>query len=165
MRGDRLRIYLSDHAAMMTAEEELAERCLKENRGQSGQDELVQLLEELVREIHSQREMLHIALKSMDAGPDVVKEFSGWLVEKMGRLKWNGQISGYSPLSRVLELETLLASVQIRLAFWKGARKTSVSDPLPTSDIQVVIDSTTGLLARLEEQHQKACVVAFNWSE
>ena len=38
---------------------------------------------------------------------DTMKDLGGWALEKVGRLKLNGQLTGYSPLSRVVELEGL----------------------------------------------------------
>ena len=43
-----------------------------------------------------------------------------WVGEKVGRLKLNGQIRGYSPLSRVLELEALAVGVRGKLALWES---------------------------------------------
>ena len=33
------------------------------------------------------------------------KDGAAWVAEKLGRLKTNGQLTGYSPLSRLVELE------------------------------------------------------------
>jgi hypothetical protein len=44
-------------------------------------------------------------------GGDKVKNIAAWGIEKVGRLKLNGQLTGYSPLSRVVELEGLLAGI------------------------------------------------------
>ncbi len=38
---------------------------------------------------------------------DRVKNAMGWGAEKLGRLKPNGQLTGYSPLSRMVELKGL----------------------------------------------------------
>ena len=44
-------------------------------------------------------------------GESKTKEAVAWVGEKIGRLKLNGQLRGYSPLSRVLELEALAVGV------------------------------------------------------
>lgn len=41
-----------------------------------------------------------------------------WLLEKVGRLKFNDSLVRYSDLSRLLELETLAALAQERIALW-----------------------------------------------
>ena len=47
-----------------------------------------------------------------------VKPVLAWLGEKVGRLKPNGQLRGYSPLSRVVELETLVLGITGKLRLW-----------------------------------------------
>ena len=42
----------------------------------------------------------------------------GWTGEKLGRLKLNGQLLGYSPLSRLIELEGLMLGIAGKLAMW-----------------------------------------------
>ena len=41
------------------------------------------------------------------------------MAEKLGRLKLNGRLRGYSPLSRLLELEGLLIGITGKMALWK----------------------------------------------
>jgi NADH dehydrogenase/NADH:ubiquinone oxidoreductase subunit G len=41
------------------------------------------------------------------------------VAEKLGRLKLNGRLRGYSPLSRLLELEGLLIGITGKIALWK----------------------------------------------
>ena len=43
---------------------------------------------------------------------------AGWTGEKVGRLKPNAQLRGYSPLSPLVELEGLLIGIQGKLAMW-----------------------------------------------
>ena len=50
--------------------------------------------------------------------PDRVKEAMGWTAEKLGRLKLNGQLLGYSPLSRLVELEGLMLGITGKMAMW-----------------------------------------------
>ena len=42
---------------------------------------------------------------------------------RSGRLKPNGQLTGYSPLSRVVELEGLALGITGKLALWKALRE------------------------------------------
>ncbi len=44
-------------------------------------------------------------------------------VERVGRLKLNGRLVGYSPLSRVLELEALMSGVQAKRGLWRALRQ------------------------------------------
>ena len=49
-----------------------------------------------------------------------VKPALGWLAEKLGRLKLNGQLHGYSPLSRVVELEGLCIGISGKIELWRA---------------------------------------------
>jgi hypothetical protein len=44
---------------------------------------------------------------------------SAWVAEKIGRLKLNGQLTGHSPLSPLVELEGLRLGVTGVLDMWK----------------------------------------------
>src|SRR5688500_15495120 len=98
-----LAIYLNDHLAGATAGTELARRVAGANRGTS----LGETMQELATEIAEDRESLQRAMAELDVGVDHLKMVAGWTAEKFGRLKLNGQLTGYSPLSRVVELEGL----------------------------------------------------------
>lgn len=51
---------------------------------------------------------------------DRVKPLLARLGERLGRLKPNGQLTGYSPLSRVLELEILSSMIGGKLQLWNA---------------------------------------------
>ena len=62
-------------------------------------------MERLVDEFAEDRETLLEFMDLIDAGQDRLKVAGGWITEKLGRLKLNGQLIGYSPLSRFIELD------------------------------------------------------------
>jgi hypothetical protein len=45
-------------------------------------------------------------------------------VEKLGRLKLNGQLTGYSPLSRMVEMEMLLIGITGKTGMWRALAQT-----------------------------------------
>jgi hypothetical protein len=53
----------------------------------------------------------------------------GWAAEKAGRLKLNGQVLGYSPLSRLVELEGLMLGISGKLAMWIAVQSVMGGDP------------------------------------
>jgi len=53
---------------------------------------------------------------------DKAKQVAGWTGEKLGRLKLNGRLTSYSPLSRVVELEGLLVILEFNGAMWRAMR-------------------------------------------
>ena len=96
--------------------------------------------------------------------PHPVKDAGGWAAEKLGRLKPNNRLLGYSPLSRVLELEGLLIGVTGKLALWEALRD-SLGDSLDGVDFVALGDRAQEQRARLEEMRRRAAVEAFKRTE
>ena len=55
----------------------------------------------------------------LDVSEDRIKATLFWVGEKVGRLKPNGELLQFSPLSRVVELEGLLTGVSGKLSLWR----------------------------------------------
>jgi hypothetical protein len=107
-------IYLNDHLGGSTTGLELAKRIRNENEG----TELGAFMEPLVDEIAEDRQTLLEFMDLIDAGQDRLKVAGGWITEKLGRLKLNGQLIGYSPLSRFIELEALSLGIEGKRLLW-----------------------------------------------
>jgi hypothetical protein len=112
---DLLAIYVQDHLALSLAGIRLARRCLAENRGTP----LGAFLARLVPELQEDRAALKAVAQAIGSGPSPVKEAAAVLGELAGRLKPNGRVVGYSELSRVWELEALLAGTDSRRGLWR----------------------------------------------
>lgn len=121
--GSLLATYLNDHLAGSTAGVELARRARGSNEG----SELGAFLATLTAEIEEDRETLGEVMEAVGAGRDRVKVTAAWAGEKVGRLKLNGRLLGYSPLSRLVELEGLALGVTGKLALWRLLRE--LADP------------------------------------
>ena len=80
-------------------------------------------MERLAAEIAEDRESLADIMRALGVKVDPLKVIAGWGAEKMGRLKFNGRLLGYSPLSRVVELETLAIGVYAKLALWRSLQQ------------------------------------------
>jgi hypothetical protein len=111
-----LATYLNDHLAGATFGVELVRRAAGENKG----SELGTFLSQLAREIEADRETLKTIMAELGVRTDRAKVAIGWAAEKMGRLKPNAQLRGYSPLSPLIELEGLLAGIQGKLSMWRA---------------------------------------------
>jgi hypothetical protein len=75
-------------------------------------------LDRLLGEIEADRVTLENLLAEVGAQPSFVKDRLAWALERLGRLKPNGQLRGYSPLSRLQELEALSLGVWGKRALW-----------------------------------------------
>jgi hypothetical protein len=114
--GPYLVIYLNDHLGGATGGVELARRLLGSNRGDAT---FGQPLERVCKEIEDDRATLEQVIEKLGVSRSNVKPAGAWMAEKLGRLKLNGRLRGYSPLSRQLELEGLLIGITGKIALWK----------------------------------------------
>lgn len=140
-----LATYMNDHLAGATAGRELARRAAANNRG----SELGRFLEDLAQQIDEDRDSLIELMRASGVGIDRVKVLGGWTAEKLGRLKLNGKLLGYSPLSRLLELEGLLLGVRGKLALWQALAEIEL-DGRAGADADMV-----DLIERAERQHEE----------
>jgi hypothetical protein len=93
---------------------------------------------------------------------DRVKVLVAWGAEKLGRLKLNGQLVGYSPLSRVVELEALTLGVAGKLALWRALDQLEPQRPeLSKANLEGLIARADRQLRSLEEQRRNAVTDAF----
>jgi hypothetical protein len=153
LSGDLLAIYLQDHLAGATAGLELARRTRGANEGTTYGD----FLSQLEREIAEDREDLRELMRRLEVGEDRVKIAAAWTAEKAGRLKLNGRLTGYSPLSRLVELEGLAAGVTGKLSGWRALRAIAERDErLDPVELDRLIARAEGQLSSLAEQHRTA---------
>lgn len=142
-----LPIYLNDHLAGATLGIELARRAARENSG----SEVGAFLRELLVEIREDRDTLVQVMRRVDAPRSPVKTAAAWAAEKLGRLKLNGRVSGYSPLSRLLELEGLAAGVEAKRALWLSLAAASERDErLRAFDLPALAERARSQRERIE---------------
>jgi hypothetical protein len=142
-----LAIYLNDHLAGATAGTALARRTAGANADRPSGP----ALQQLAAEIEEDRRSLLDVMSRLDVKRDRIKVWAGSAAEKAGRLKLNGELLRYSPLSRVVELEGLGLGVVGKLAMWRALRQTLASDPrLDGIDLDALIARAEGQRDRLE---------------
>jgi hypothetical protein len=124
--GERslLGIYLNDHLAGATGGLELARRLARSQRGTWVGTEF----EPLVAEIAEDRAALLDMMSALGVPVRRYKMYAGWVAEKVARLKPNGRLLSRSPLSTVVELETLKVGVLGKSAGWRTLRAVSERD-------------------------------------
>jgi hypothetical protein len=149
----RLAIYLNDHLAGSVVATELAKRVLRENRGTAFDEPLDWLL----AQIQEDRATLVRILEELGVSKSRVKTSLAVILERLGRLKLNGQLTGYSPLSRLVELEGLALGVTGKLALWENLREIAPEEPgLAAFDFDELIRRAQEQLDRLRDQRLAA---------
>ena len=111
---DHLKTYLVDHAALTLSVLELAKRAKNSNP----EGELAKFLGEIIPIVEAERKTLQDMLRRIKGRESPLKNFAAWSAEKAGRFKLNDSLFTYSDLSRVVELEALLAATEIKTAMW-----------------------------------------------
>jgi hypothetical protein len=153
-----LGIYLNDHLAGSTAGIELVKRACSQNQG----TDYGRFLTELTKEIDEDRAAFVEIMDRLGIRRDPAKVAGGWVLEKMGRLKLNGQLRGYSPLSRLVELEGLALGVTGKLAGWKALRLLADGEPaLDAAALERLIERAERQQRGLEEHRLLATREAF----
>jgi hypothetical protein len=149
----RLDIYLNDHLAGSTLGVELSRRAASENRG----SQYAAFLERLCREILEDRRTLEAVMRALDVDRSPAKPAGAWLLEKLSRLKLNGQVRGYSPLSRLLELEGLETGVSGKRSLWQVLGRAFADDERVASfDFAALVARADEQLAGLRDQRLAA---------
>jgi hypothetical protein len=156
-----LEIYLADHLAASTAGVALARRIARSNAGTA----LGDALRPLAAEIEDDRRMLRAIVAALGFRESKAKGAAAWFGEKVGRLKLNGQLRGYSPLSRVLELETLSVGVAGKLALWQSLQSVpALGSRLPDCDLDQLSERARRQRAEIEEHRLEAARETFGSS-
>lgn len=154
--GELLAIYLNDHFAGATAGVELASRLRSSNQDDP---EFGSALAEICTEIEADRETLKAVMNQLGVAQDRVKPLVATLAERVGRLKLNGRLWSYSPLSRLDELEFLQVAVVGKRGLWRALERTRAED-LADFELSALADRATEQLRRLEALHLKAADLA-----
>jgi hypothetical protein len=141
-----LAIYLNDHLAGATGGVELVRRAGGSNQGAKPGE----VLTELCAEIEADRETLERVMKRLDVKRNTPKVAAAWVAEKLGRLKLNGRLTGYSPLSRLLELEMLQIGITGKIHLWQALEQAQ-SAKLAQFDLAGLIERAESQRATIED--------------
>lgn len=152
-----LHIYLQDHLAGSTFGLELVERCRRKNEG----SELAEPLAELAAEIAADRQTLVEVMRDVGADASRAKVAVGWTLEKVRRLKPNGALFEYTPLARLVELESLAIGIAGKRAMWRVLDDVVPREDRGGHDFSALADRATDQLSRVESLRVDAAREAF----
>ena len=156
--GEYLETYLQDHRAGASGGADLARRLADENLGTPYEDFLVGLAQQIDADVDT----LEQIMDRFGVSKPSLKIAGAKIGEKLARLKPNEQLTDYSPLSRVLEIEGLRGGVQAKQGLWDSlaelARHDDRLDPEQMAELQGKAEKQ---LAALREQHRMAAHEAF----
>jgi len=147
-----LAIYLNDHLAGAALGVELARRLRSSNRSDR---EMGESLARICAEIEADRETLIRLMERLGVDRKPIKPALAKAAERLGRLKLNGQLRGYSPLSRVLELEVLSSGIGGKMQLW-NALEQSYGETLSGFDFHALAERADRQGQLVEDLHLAA---------
>lgn len=128
--------YLRDQLALGVLWRDLARRSQDQNSGTP----LGDALERVAAAIAEDVETFESIMKELDIRTDRLKTTLASLAERVGRLKLNGRLTGYSPLSRFEELEFITMGIDGKKQMWTTLRDLAHLGPrLPGVDFDELI--------------------------
>jgi len=152
-----LGIYLNDHLAGAAGGVELARRLRSSN---SGDPEMGEPLARICAEIEADHETLVRLTERLGIRRDPLKPKLAIVAERLGRLKPNGHLRGYSPLSPVLELEILASGIGGKLQLWNALEQT-FGNSLDGFDFHTLAERADRQGQEVEDLHMAAAKRAF----
>ena len=160
--GPLLDIYLRDHRAGAVAGRRLAERLYRKNPESQWAP-----LQKIAREIEEDETTLVITMRMLGVSEAVLKNLAAVAIEKVGHLKPNGRLLSYSPLSRVVELESLMSGLIAKRRLWVSLRQFArdANRSLPGIDFEELEARAAEQLTTLASLHEKAARIAFSAEE
>ena len=160
MNKDHLSTYLNDHLGGSTLGTDLAERIRDNNEGTP----LGDLFADLSAEIAEDRGTLLRLMSQLDIGRNPVKVVGGWVGEKFARLKLNDRLFGYSPLSRLVELESMFLGITGKRELWLNLDRT-LGSSVPGFDFKALAERAERQRHSFDEHRSAAAEEAFGLAE
>jgi hypothetical protein len=158
---DHLETYLQDHRAGAEAGSDLARRMHQENEGTPYEEFLDHIADDIAEDVV----VLEQLMDRLGVDRSTFKVAAAKIGERLGRLKPNNELLGYSPLSRVLEFEGLRSGVQGKLALWDSLMEIAPDDDrLDPEEIAQLIIRAESQLKGLRVHHRLAAREAFGSS-
>jgi hypothetical protein len=155
---DYLSTYLQDHRAGAEGGSDLARRLYEQNKGTQYEEFCAHLAEEIEEDVM----VLEQIMDRFDVDRPALKAAVAKVGETLSRLKPNEQLTGYSPLSRVLEFEGLRSGVQGKLSMWDALMEVAPFDNrLDQEELGRLIVRAEAQLKGLRVHHRLAAREAF----
>jgi hypothetical protein len=150
-----LGIYLNDHLAGSVVGTRLAHRIAKQNEGNRYGAQVARIS----AEIEQDKATLERLMDGLGVRKKKARLLIAGMGETMGRLKPNGRLVGYSPLSRVIELEALTVGITGKLSLWQSLKATG--ERIDGLDTDQLIERAESQRERVSDLRLQAAREAF----
>ena len=156
-----LSIYVNDHRSAAAAGLALARRIVHENaRSVLNHD----VLETVANDIAADKATLHEIARLLGIRLNGLKVALAHVAQMAGRLKLNGELRGYSPLSRLVEIETLIAGIEAKRCLWVSLEQAHRRE-LADIDFEQLVGRANHQRQQLVPLHRHAAQLALTVTE
>jgi hypothetical protein len=153
-----LGIYLNDQLSLGILWRELARRSQRNNSGTELADALTRVSTGIAEDVDTFQQIM----RRLGIGINPMKIGLAVAAERLGRLKPNSRMSGYSPLSRFLELDVLAMGIDGKKLLWTTLRDLAgLGSRLPDIDFNHLLERAEQQRADLEPFRVRAGIDAF----
>lgn len=140
-----LAIYMNDQLALGVLWREVARRAADNNKGTALGEAVGDVASAIAEDVETFEEIMG----RLGIGRDRVKPALAVAGERLGRLKLNGHLTSYSPLSRFAELDFLVMGIEGKKILWSNLRDgAGLGQRLSDVDFDA-------LIARAEHQRER----------
>jgi hypothetical protein len=148
-----LRIYMNDQLALGVLWREMARRAAHENAGTDAGAALAEVARAITEDVATFEGLM----QRLGLQRSPIKPRLALAAERAGRLKLNGSLRSYSPLSRFSELDFLVIGIEGKKQLWSTlANLAGLSDRLPDIDFAALADRADAQRTALEPHRQRA---------
>ncbi|MCA1679456.1 MAG: hypothetical protein LC777_11135 [Actinobacteria bacterium] len=148
-----LAIYMNDQLALGVLWREIARRSARANHGSETGDALADVATAIAEDVKTFEQLM----QRLDIPRQAAKPVLAMAGERLGRLKLNGHLKGYSPLSRFEELDFLVMGIDGKVVLWTNLRDhAGLGARLPDVDFDGLIERARAQRARLEPFHAQS---------
>jgi hypothetical protein len=148
-----LRIYMNDQLALGILWREVARRAQRRNEGTDVGAALARVADGIAEDV----ETFETIMRRLGLSTNRVKTTGAVAAERVGRLKLNGRLRGYSPLSRFAELDFLAMGIDGKRLLWSNLRDLAgLGARLPDVDFDDLIARAERQRAELEPFRARA---------
>jgi hypothetical protein len=152
-----VRVYLNDHRAAASGGVSLARR-IQHNNASSA---LGDTMRRVIPDIEQDATTLEHIIDRLGVPSNRPKQFLAAAAERVSRLKLNARLTAYSPLSRLLEVEALLAGIDAKRSLWCALGSSAAAGVLPEFDFTALAQRATEQRRQLQPHHRAAASTAF----
>lgn len=148
-----LAIYMNDQLAAGVVWRELARRSAQNNKETEAGQTIATVADEIAEDVATFAGIMD----RLGFRKNRVKLRLAMLAERLGRLKLNGRLTSYSPLSRFTELDTLAMGIEGKKILWENLRDSaSLGERLEEIDFDGLIERAGRQRDRLEPIRREA---------